>query len=44
MQRAAVAGSLACTIVGAVPSFPARDAIDTALAKIELRAGQGWST
>jgi ribokinase len=31
MRRAAVAGSLACTIVGAMPSFPARAQIDAAL-------------
>ena len=31
MRRAAVAGSLACTKVGAMPSFPARDNIDAAL-------------
>ena len=32
MRRAAVAGSLACTVVGAMPSFPTRDQIDAALA------------
>jgi ribokinase len=32
MRRAAVAGSLACTVVGAAPSFPTRDMIDAALA------------
>jgi ribokinase len=32
MQRAAAAGSLACTIVGAMPSFPTADRIDGALA------------
>jgi len=32
MRRAAVAASLACTRVGALPSFPARAAIDAALA------------
>jgi ribokinase len=37
MQRAAVAASLACTVVGASPSFPAREAIDAALA----RSGSG---
>lgn len=31
MQRAAVGGSLACTILGAEPSFPMRAAIDAAL-------------
>jgi ribokinase len=31
MRRAAVAASLACTIVGAMPSFPARAQIDAAL-------------
>jgi len=31
MRRAAVAGSLACTIVGAMPSFPSRQSIDAAL-------------
>jgi ribokinase len=32
MRRAAVAGSLACTVVGAMPSFPSRARIDAALA------------
>jgi len=32
MRRAAVAASLACTIVGAVPSFPGRAGIEAALA------------
>jgi ribokinase len=32
MRRAAVAGSLACTIVGAMPSFPERASIEAALA------------
>src|SRR5262245_4683321 len=31
MRRAAVAGSLACTIVGALPSFPTGENIDAAL-------------
>jgi ribokinase len=31
VRRAAAAGSLACTIVGAMPSFPARQSIDAAL-------------
>jgi ribokinase len=31
MRRAAVAGSLACTTVGAMPSFPTRNSIDLAL-------------
>jgi len=31
-RRAAVAGSLACTIVGAMPSFPGRASIEAALA------------
>jgi ribokinase len=31
MQRAAIAGSLACTVVGAMPSFPDRAQIDAAL-------------
>jgi len=35
MRRAAVAASLACTTVGAMPSFPTRDSIDLA-----LRAGK----
>ena len=35
MRRAAVAGSLACTVVGAMPSFPTRDKIDAALARAE---------
>lgn len=34
MQRAAVAGSLACTVVGAMPSFPTRDKIDVALVEV----------
>jgi ribokinase len=33
MRRAAVAGSLACTVVGAMPSFPTRAAIDAALTR-----------
>jgi ribokinase len=37
MQRAAVAGSLACTVAGAMPSFPGRAQIDAAL----LGAGRG---
>jgi ribokinase len=37
MQRAAIAGSLACTVVGAMPSFPGRAQIDAAL----LDTGQG---
>lgn len=37
MRRAAVAGSLACTVVGAMPSFPTRDQIDAALAKAARR-------
>ena len=32
LARAAVAGSLACTIVGAMPSFPSHDQIEQALA------------
>ena len=32
LSRAAVAGSLACTVVGAMPSFPTRDRIDEAIA------------
>ena len=32
-RRAAVAGSLACTIVGALPSFPGRASIEAALAR-----------
>ena len=32
LRRAAAAGSLACTVVGATPSFPTRDKIDAALA------------
>ena len=32
LSRAAVAGSLACTVVGAMPSFPTRDQIDQAMA------------
>jgi ribokinase len=31
MQRAVIAGSLACTVVGAMPSFPGRAQIDAAL-------------
>lgn len=34
MQRAAAAGSLACTIVGAMPSFPMADTIDRALVDV----------
>jgi len=37
MQRAAAAGSLACTVVGAMPSFPDRVQIDAAL----LETGHG---
>jgi ribokinase len=37
MRRAAVAGSLACTVVGAMPSFPGRDQIDAALTEAERR-------
>lgn len=33
MARAAVAASIACTVVGAEPSFPRRQAIDAALAR-----------
>jgi ribokinase len=40
MRRAAAAGSLACTIVGAMPSFPTRDRIDGAL----LEAGHPPTT
>jgi ribokinase len=40
MQRAAVAGSLACTVVGAMPSFPTRDGIDAALVAAEQRLVQ----
>jgi ribokinase len=32
LRRAAVAGSLACTVVGAMPSFPSRERIDAAVA------------
>jgi ribokinase len=38
IRRAAVAGSLACTIVGAMPSFPTRDRIDAAAAKANVEA------
>ena len=41
MRRAAVAGSLACTIVGAMPSFPTRDTIDAALVGTTQRLVQG---
>lgn len=34
LARAAVAGSLACTVVGAMPSFPTRDRISDALASM----------
>ena len=34
LARAAVAGSLACTIVGAMPSFPSREKIDQAVAEL----------
>ena len=37
MRRACVAGSLACTVVGAMPSFPTRERIDAALTR---RAGE----
>ena len=37
MRRAAVAGSLACTIVGAMPSFRTRHQIDAALARAGRR-------
>ena len=37
MRRAAVAASLACTIVGAMPSFPTRQSIDEALLGCEAR-------
>ena len=40
MRRAAAAGSLACTIVGAGPSFPARDKIDAALLEGERMPGK----
>jgi ribokinase len=43
MRRAAVAGSLACTVVGAMPSFPTRAQIDAALAAVEQRSAQGQS-
>lgn len=33
MRRAAVAGSLACRVVGAAPSFPERSTIDAAIAE-----------
>lgn len=33
MRRAATAASLACTVLGAGPSFPTRDEIDTAMAR-----------
>jgi ribokinase len=41
MQRAAVAGSLACTVVGAMPSFPTRDKIDAALVGVRQFPHQG---
>lgn len=34
LQRAAVAGSLACTIVGTLPSFPSRHQIDEAVGQV----------
>jgi ribokinase len=37
MRRAAVAASLACTIVGAMPSFPMRQSIDEAVLRCEAR-------
>jgi ribokinase len=43
MRRAAVAGSLACTVVGAMPSFPTGAQIDAALAAVEQRSAQGQS-
>jgi ribokinase len=39
MRRAASAASLACTVLGAEPSFPSRDATDAALARVAPRAG-----
>ena len=41
MRRAAVAGSLACTVLGAMPSFPARAAIDAALATAQSTSSHG---
>jgi len=41
MRRAAVAGSLACTVLGAMPSFPARAAIDAALATAQSASSHG---
>jgi ribokinase len=40
MRRAAVAGSLACEIVGAMPSFPTRASIDAALVGTEHPQGK----
>lgn len=39
MRRAASAASLACTVLGAEPSFPSRDTTDAALARVAPRAG-----
>ena len=44
MQRAAIAGSLACTVVGAMPSFPMRDQIDAALAGAARQRLEGRSS
>ncbi len=41
LQRAAVAGSLACTIVGAMPSFPSGEQIDAALAEAKHTQSRG---
>lgn len=40
MQRATVAGSLACTMVGAMPSFPTGDKVDRALVDAVLPQGR----
>ncbi len=44
MRRAAVAGSLACTVVGATPSFPTHDRIEAALSAIDQSSIRGRTT
>jgi ribokinase len=44
MHRAAVAGSLACAIVGAMPSFPTRESIDATLAGTAPSRGTAQGT
>jgi ribokinase len=44
MRRAAVAGSLACTVLGATPSFPTHAAIEAALSAIDRRRVRDQAT